>query len=182
MRGTFRMSAREVLGAIATFHALILVLILAAVSTRARFVPSPLGALVLNAAAIALGLALAGWLMWVLRPWTRPRPRPWLASLVTSTVIAVPGATISLMIGSLFACWYTDLTGSSGQRLVTVSGYHDGFKSCHAFKIAEARSSGAAFCADAEYLARHPVGSKLRLAGRISPLGMHAAPIEETNP
>jgi hypothetical protein len=89
---------------------------------------------------------------------------------------------MSVGVGNLFACWFTDLAGAPGKQVVTIAGYYGGYRSCSAFRIAEAHPVDNAFCAASDYMNRHPIGSKLVLVGKTSALGIHIAPISKTNP
>ncbi|HWA59747.1 MAG TPA: hypothetical protein VG939_00150 [Caulobacteraceae bacterium] len=183
-------TAAQVLGAVAMFHVILFFAILMFVGMSSRFVPTRLGQALVYGGAVALALALPGCLLWRRlasrppggSPIRRTAGQVWasrlLAFLLGGIGIVVPGSAIL----GLFACWYTDLAGSPGVRVVTVTGHSGGPHVCSQFDVAEVDPLDGAFCASPAFLHRHPAGARLRLAGTTSPLGTDIAPVEDTNP
>jgi uncharacterized membrane protein (DUF485 family) len=158
------------------------------VGLKSRFVPTPLGGAVVSGAAVLLGLLVGGWFLSLVRPWRSPadarvqrtKGQVWAIGIALFLLMGVGATTLGHGMLSVIACWYTDLEGSVGRRVVTVAGYSGG--SCKAFRIAEVDPLDDAFCAEAGYMHRHPIGSKLTLVGPTSALGSDIAPLSETNP
>lgn len=190
-RPTPGLTVDQVVIGIAILHLFIIVAFINLIGLNTRFVPTPLGGAIMTGAIIAVGLVTTGLTFWRIHPWTAPPTNPevkvspgqlWAGALLISLMFGMLTAAFSGGVINLLASWYTDLTGAITERVVTVSGYSPGYRSCAAYRVVGITPMGPAFCAGDSHPALHPTGSKLVLIGPTSALGSDIEPIDKTNP
>ena len=182
------LTTKSVLVMLAAMHGMGLLFLLMFVAMKSRFIVTPLGHMVTLGGGVVVGLLVAGWMVRLLS--ARPAPvgvertqaQLWVMRGVVASILGGGAGLISTGLLGLIVCWGTDLAGTNGSMSFTVAGHSPGYRSCSTYELVEVHPMNAALCTSVQAMNRHPIGSRLLLTGRVSPLGIDPRPIDETNP